>query len=130
MNKYKDLEEFLNDLEPKKRTQVDELRSIILGLELELEENIKWNAPNYNFKGVDRITFNLLYKEGKVKIVIHMGTAKKEDTKGVPILKDVADFIFWNSDIRGTITFDSIDDIKKKTRDLKDLFTKWLKLEV
>lgn len=130
MKKYKDLEEFLNDLEPEKRTQVDELRSIILGLGMELEEKIKWNAPNYNYKGVDRITFNLMNKEGKVKIVIHMGTAKKEDKKGEPILKDVADYILWNSDIRGTITFDSVEDIKKKTKDLKTLFTKWLKLEV
>ncbi len=130
MKKYKDLTEFLNDLEPEKRTQVDELRSIILGLGLELQENIKWNAPNYNYKGVDRITFNLMNKEDKVKIVIHMGTAKKEDKKGEPILKGVADYISWNSDIRATITFDSVEDIKKKTKDLKTLLTKWLKLEV
>ncbi len=130
MTKYKTLEEFLNDLDTEKRPQVDELRKLILGLDSELEENIKWNAPNYNYNGVDRITFNLMNKEGKVKIVIHMGTAKKENKKGEPVIQSPPEFVFWNSDIRGTITFDGIDDIKKKKAKLKDVLTRWLKLEV
>ncbi len=130
MTKYKTIVEFLNDLDPEKRSQVDELRKLILGLGIDLEENIKWNAPNYNYKGIDRITFNLMNKEGKVKIVIHMGTAKKENKKGEPVIKNAPDFVFWNSDIRGTITFDGIDDVRSKKAELEELLTQWLKLEV
>lgn len=130
MNKYKSVSDFLNDLEPEKKAQVEKLRTIILGLDMELSENIKWNAPNYVYKNIDRITFNLMNKEGKVKIVIHMGALRKENKKLEPILKNSPKFIFWNSDIRGTISFDGMQDIESKQDALRILFTEWLKLEV
>lgn len=130
MTKYKSITEFLNDLEPKKKAQVEELRTIILGLGLELEEDIKWNAPSYKYKGVDRITFNLMNKEGKVKLVIHMGASKKENKDAPPVLKNAPKFIVWNSDIRGTISFDGMDDINEKKNDLKSALIDWLKIEV
>lgn len=116
MKKYITVLEFLNDLESPKRIQVEKLREMILNLGFELEESIKWNAPNYKYKDVDRITFNLMNKEGKIKLVIHMGASKKEDKKGTPVLKDDFGLISWNSDIRGTISFDGTKDIDNKAR--------------
>ena len=101
-----------------------------MNLGLELEENIKWNAPNYNYKGVDRITFNLLNKEGKVKIVVHMGTSRKEVKKAPPILEDRYGLVEWNSNIRGTITFYSLEDIFNKENNLRKFLRQWVKLEV
>jgi hypothetical protein len=129
MTKYKTIEEFLNDLNGDKRAQVDAIRELILDLGFELEESIKWNAPNYNYKDVDRITFNTMNKEGKIKLVLHFGTDRKENKKGEPVIKNTPDFVFWNSDIRATLTFDSEDDVKEKKADLKELLTKWLQLD-
>lgn len=64
MQKYKTIDEFLSDLDAAKRQQVDILRELILKAEPKLEEHIKWNAPSYVLDGEDRITFNLMNKQG------------------------------------------------------------------
>lgn len=73
MQKYKTIEDFLNDLDSEKRALVDALRGLILEIDTRLEEHIKWNAPSYVLGGEDRITFNLMNKQGVVKFVFHMG---------------------------------------------------------
>jgi hypothetical protein len=111
MQKYKTVEEFLGDLNEDKRLQVDTLRNLIFDTEPQLKEHIKWNAPSYVLDGEDRITFNLMNKQGFVKLVLHMGASRKEDKKSVPIMQDESGLIEWSSDIRGMITFSSIDDL-------------------
>ncbi len=128
MQKYKTVEEFLNDLKADKRLQVNTLRDIILKTEPTLEEHIKWNAPSYILGGEDRITFNLMNKQGVVKLVLHMGATRKEDKKGAPIMQDDSGLIEWSSDIRGMISFDDIDDINSKQSSLNNILKLWLSI--
>ncbi len=128
MKKYKTVREFLADLDSVRKSEVELLREIILNLGIPLQENIKWNAPNYVYSGIDRITFNTMNKDGTVKLIIHMGTAKKEDKKAAPIMQNAHVDIFWNSNIRGTITFDGVEDIQSKKNKLKETLVEWLKL--
>lgn len=128
MKKYKNLEEFLNDLDNDKRLQVHALRDLILSTEPRLEEHIKWNAPSYVLNGEDRITFNLMNKQGAVKLVLHMGATRKEDKKGTPIMSDDTGLIEWSSDIRGMITFDGIESIKAQSTSLRTIITDWLSI--
>ncbi len=126
MQKYKTVEEFINDLDDDKRSQVDILRDHILSTEPQLEEHIKWNAPSYVLDGEDRITFNLMNKQGVVKLVLHMGATRKEDKKGAPIMQDESGLIEWSSDIRGMITFNSLTDISSNTTSLEKIIKGWL----
>lgn len=126
--KYKNLEDFMNNLNPEKRAQVDVLRSLILGIEPKLEEHIKWNAPSYVLDGEDRITFNLMNKQGVVKLVFHMGAIRKEDKKGAPILQDESGLIEWSSDIRGMVTFTTIEDINSNLKSLQKIIKDWLSI--
>ncbi len=128
MQKYKTVEEFLSDLDNDKREQVDALRGIILGSKHNFEEHIKWNAPSYVFGGEDRITFNLMNKQGLVKLVLHMGVTRKEDKKSAPVMKDESGLVEWSSDIRGMITFTSIEDINTNTSALKKIIKDWLSI--
>jgi hypothetical protein len=48
MQKHKTIETFLDSLEPNKKEIVEFARQIILETNSHLQENIKWNAPNYN----------------------------------------------------------------------------------
>ena len=130
MKKYKTLAEFLADQSPDKIEQINKIRDLIVEVEPELEENIKWNAPNYVYKGEDRITFNLMNKQNKVKLVIHMGASKKENKKGNPVLANDENIVDWNSDIRGTITFEDISDIEAKSESLKKVIRSWIALSV
>lgn len=129
MQKYKTVEEFLSDLDADKRAQVDALRELILQAEPKLEEHIKWNAPSYVHGGEDRITFNLLNKQGMVKLVLHMGATRKENKNGAALMKDESGLIEWSSDIRGMLTFSSLDDIHSKKEMLIVIFKNWLAIE-
>lgn len=126
MQKYKTVEEFLNDLSEDKRLQVDALRELILKAEPLLKEHIKWNAPSYILDDEDRITFNLMNKQQVVKLVLHMGATRKEDKKGEPIMQDQSGLIEWSSDIRGMITFNSIEDVNSNMTSLKKIIKDWL----
>lgn len=128
MQKYKTVEEFLNDLSEDERLQVNTLRSLILSAEPRLREHIKWNAPSYVFDGEDRITFNLMNKQEVVKLVLHMGATRKEDKKGAPIMQDDSGLIEWSSDIRGMITFTSIEDINSHMASLDKIIKDWLSI--
>jgi uncharacterized protein YdhG (YjbR/CyaY superfamily) len=130
MNKYKTLEEFYNDQPEDRLKQIILVREVIMAAEPSLRETLKWNAPNYTYKGEDRITFNVMNKQNKVKIVIHMGATKKENKSIKPILTDAYGLIEWNSNIRGTIDFDDLNDVQSKQELLKKVITGWLALNV
>jgi hypothetical protein len=129
MGKYKTLEEFYINQSDDKKAQVEEIRNIILSAEPQLQETIKWNAPNFVFEGQDRLTMNLMNKEGKVKLIFHMGPTKKEDKKADPVMSDTAGLIYWNSDIRGTITFESLQHVKQVRHQLTELIGEWLRIK-
>jgi hypothetical protein len=128
MKKYNSVAEFLDDLDQNKKDQVEALRKVILGNK-NITEHIKWNAPSYVYDGEDRITFNLQNKEGLVRLVLHMGATRKENKKGEPLLKDATGLIVWNSDIRGMLTFDSLDDIKSKHDPTELVIKRWLAIK-
>ena len=130
MQKYKTVEDFLGDLDNDKRVQVDALRELILNTDPRLKEHIKWNAPSYVLDGEDRITFNLMNKQGVVKLIIHMGATRKEDRKATPIMHDESGMVEWSSDIRGMVSFESIVDVTSKSEELKDILGKWLSIPV
>lgn len=125
MQKYKTVPEFLNDLDADKKSQVEALRKIILA-NSKLDEHIKWNAPSYVLDGEDRVTFNLMNKQGIVKLVLHMGATRKEDKKAAPVMKDVSGLIDWSSDIRGVISFQNLEDVVKDKDIISELIQKWL----
>jgi hypothetical protein len=126
VQKYKTIEDFLSDLDSDKRLQVDTLRSLIMKTEPQLEEHIKWNAPSYVLDREDRITFNLMNKQEVVKLILHMGATRKEDKRGIPILQDESGLIEWSSDIRGMVTFTSLEEINSNLTSLKKIIKDWL----
>ena len=126
MNKYTTVTEFLDDLDETRRVQVQQLRDIILKVNQNLGEHIKWNSPSYVLDGEDRVTFNIKNKQQLVKLVLHMGATRVEDKKGEPVMKDDAGLIEWNSDIRGVITFQDADDVESKKIAVAKILGDWL----
>lgn len=128
MQKFQTLDEFLNSLDDNKKQQVHTLREYILSADPTLSEHIKWNAPSYIHDGEDRITFNVMNKEGLVKLVFHMGALRKEDRTAEPILKD-APLIEWASDIRGYATFNDLSEITKNEESIRETVRRWLAIK-
>lgn len=129
MKKFKTIDEFIKNLDHEKLQQVETLRTIILNIHPNLQEHIKWNAPSYVLDGEDRVTFNVMNKEGVVKLVLHMGVNKKEDKKSKPVLNDKFELIEWNSDIRGMLSFESLADIESKQDKVSQLIKDWLAIK-
>ena len=128
MHKYKTIEEFMGALDDDKRSQVEALRKLVISSDPNLEEHIKWNAPSYVLNGEDRITFNLLNKENIVKLVFHMGALRKEDKKAEPVIADLSGLIEWSSDIRGVMSFTTLEDIQDKSDEVSKFVVKWLSI--
>jgi hypothetical protein len=126
MQKYKDVPEFMADLDEDNRVQVETVRNIILQADTSLTEHIKWNAPSYVKDGTDRITFNMLNKERLVKLVLHMDTGRKEDKKAPPVMDDPSGLVEWASDIRGYLTFKDAQDIEDKKVQIAKIVKEWL----
>src|SRR5688572_9411968 len=126
MNKYSNVEEFLADQDSAKKEQIERLRAIIKKAKPELTEHIKWNAPSFVLDGEDRITFNVLNKDGAVNLILHMGATRKEDKKGAPVMPDDKGLVSWQSDIRGMMSFADVASIEAKEADIADVISRWL----
>lgn len=129
MKKYLTVSDFLNDLDKDKYDQVQALRDVIVNANPNLSEYIKWNAPSYVYEGEHRITFNLVNKQQLVMIVIHMGATRVENKKAQPVLNDSSGLVIWNSNIRGTICFENLEQIIYRSEDISKLIESWLMLK-
>ncbi|MES2876153.1 MAG: DUF1801 domain-containing protein [Patescibacteria group bacterium] len=125
MKQYTSVDEYLADLDQLRLEQVNLIRTIIKNT-LQVTEHVKWNALSYVYEGVDRITFNTHGKD--IKVLIHMGATKKEDKTAQPVMSDPAGLIKWNSNIRGTIVFESLKDIAAKRSMFEDILSRWSRL--
>ena len=53
------VDEFLRELSHPLKAEVEAVRSIIKGVNKDINEEIKWKAPSFNYKGNYLVTFNL-----------------------------------------------------------------------
>jgi hypothetical protein len=128
MIKYSTVDDFMTNLSEERKRQVETLRTIIKTNNTDLVEHIKWNSPSYTLDDVDRITFNTHYPD-RILLVLHMGSARKEDKAREPVMHDTTGIITWNSDIRGVIPFYNLDDIETKRQDTSAIITAWLRIK-
>jgi hypothetical protein len=115
-------QEFLTRLDDDRKPLIEAMLSAITEECPILTETIKWNAPNFNYYGKDRLTFMLLKKD-RVSLILHTGTKPKEDKKAPHVYSDDTEMLDWLSNIRATISFFDLTDFKSK----RDLFKKAVK---
>ena len=64
------VDEFLENLSHPLKAEVEALRSIIKGVNKNINEEIKWVAPSFNYKGEYLVTFNLRDTK-RIHLVFH-----------------------------------------------------------
>jgi len=74
------VDEFLENLSHPLKAEVDALRSIIKGASKDINEEIKWKAPSFNYKGEYLVTFNLR-EEKRIHLVFHNSQISKVKSK-------------------------------------------------
>ena len=64
------VDEFLENLSHPFKAEIEAVRSIIKGVNKDINEEIKWNAPSFNYKGEYLVTFNLR-EQKHIHLVFH-----------------------------------------------------------
>ncbi|UQA59373.1 DUF1801 domain-containing protein [Polyangium aurulentum] len=120
-----DVAAFMRDLDHPLKAEIEGLRQIILGVDPEVREEIKWNAPS--FRTTEHFaTFNLRTKDS-VRIILHTGAKVKESaTKGLKIA-DPAGLLEWLSKDRCLVTFSDGKDIQGKRAALEAILREWIR---
>ena len=119
--------EYFKKLEHPLANVVQALRKTVLSADNEIGEQIKWNSPSFYYTGEmkafdpkeykrDIVVFNL-HKKEYVLLVFPTG-AIVEDTSGLLEGKF--------PDGRKTAKFSTLNEVKTKENDLKDVIKKWL----
>lgn len=120
--------EFLAPLNHPFTAEIDTLRQIIMDSQTGIEENIKWNGPNYVFQGGDRVTMRIHPPKKQVQLIFHLG-AKKQDAKSARIIEDQSDLLDWKGNDRAVVTYKSLEEIESTKSQLQDIVRAWLKAE-
>lgn len=64
------VDKFLLELSHPLTAEVEAVRSIIKGVNKDINEEVKWKAPSFNYKGEYLVTFNL-WETKKIHLVFH-----------------------------------------------------------
>jgi hypothetical protein len=118
---------YLNSLESPLKPVLEEIRAIILSVNDQLTEHIKWNSPSFCLDGDDRITFNL-HGKGVVRLVFHQGAKVKEQKALERLFEDTTGLLDWITNDRATIVFHDLNEVDQKKEKLKKVVVKWLEV--
>jgi uncharacterized protein YdhG (YjbR/CyaY superfamily) len=75
-----EVDEFMENLSHPLKAEVEAVRSIIMGVNKDINEEIKWKAPSFNYKGEYLVTFNLR-DEKRIHLVFHNPQISKVKSK-------------------------------------------------
>lgn len=115
---------FLNELNHPFRSEIEQLRHIIINSTDGLTENIKWNGPNYCYGDADRITMRIQPPK-QIQLIFHSGAKKQEQPKE-KIIQTTLKYLIWKDNNRAVVTFKNSTDIKNYENDLINTVKKWI----
>ncbi len=106
------------------RKEIEILRKIILHANVELNENIKWNGPNYSLGLEDRITMRIQPPK-QIQLIFHRGATVKAQPND-RLLKDDFGLLDWKSNDRAVATFKNLEEIENKKPTINQLVIEWI----
>lgn len=116
--------EFLNTLNHPLAGEITALRQQILSANGGLQENIKWNAPNYIFNGEDRITMRINPPK-QLQLIFHLGAKVLEEPED-RLIQDESKLLTWKTNDRAVFTFINREAIEKNKKALNKIINNWL----
>jgi hypothetical protein len=109
------------------RDEIEQLRICILEANKHLEENIKWNGPNYCFDNEDRITMRVQPPTKQIQLIFHRG-AKKQTQPEDKLISNKSKMLVWKENDRAIVTYKSLQDIESGKTDLTEIINEWIKV--
>lgn len=123
---FETVDEFLEAQEPRRRADVERLRALVREAEPSLVEVVKWNSPDYQLDGVDRLTINAAGR-GPVRLILHFGTGHAEDRSAAPTFTgDPEGLLTWHSDIRASLALPDAVELAVQRDAIVAVIRAWL----
>jgi hypothetical protein len=115
----------MEDLRHPFKSEIENIRTLILGVDPKITEQIKWNGPSFCYQGDDRVTFRLNPPKF-IQLIFHRGARVRTDVDNFSF-RDPTGLVKWITNDRGTVTFKDQNEIATKSEDLKLLVESWIK---
>ena len=111
------VEEFLRELSHPLKAEVEAVRSIIKGVSKDINEEVKWKAPSFNYKGEYLLTFNLQDTK-RIHLVFHN-----------PMIPKIKSQMLEGDHVDRRMTyFSDMQDIKAKKAEFQRILKQLVKL--
>ncbi|MET7256099.1 DUF1801 domain-containing protein [Dyadobacter fermentans] len=120
----KEVTRFLDELHHPLREEIEALRLIILEASALLEENIKWNGPNYSVGAEDRITMKIQPPK-QIQLVFHRGAKVKEQPKE-RLVEDASGLLAWRENDRAIASFKDKEAVEAGREALPAIVRAWI----
>ncbi|HMY67328.1 MAG TPA: DUF1801 domain-containing protein [Leptospiraceae bacterium] len=119
----KEVTAFLEELNHPLIQEISLLRKIILETDAELQENIKWNGPNYLHNNDDRITMRI-HPPKQIQLIFHRGAKVKQQPKK-RLISDETGLLVWKENDRAVVSFKNEDELKKNKKNIQKWIQDW-----
>lgn len=111
------VDEFLRGLRHPLKAEIEAVRAIIKGVSKDINEEVKWKAPSFNYKGEYLVTFNLR-DVNRIHLVFH----------NPMIAKIKSDLLEGDYKDRRMMYLADMKDIKAKKAELEKVLKQLIKL--
>lgn len=103
---------------------IETTRAAILAADPGITETVKWNAPNFVFDGVDRVTMRVPPKGG-LQLVFHRGAKQRADVAGF-VFEDPDGLLTWPAPDRGVLFLADAGAASALGSALTELVRRWI----
>jgi hypothetical protein len=117
-----EVQEYLDQLTHPRQREIAALRAAILASDDGFSESVKWNAPNFIYAGVDRVTFRLQPRD-QFQVILHRGS--KKSAGPVPSFASDSALVTWIAPDRGVIDVPSGADLDNQMDALVGVIGAW-----
>ncbi|MBK9736927.1 MAG: DUF1801 domain-containing protein [Saprospiraceae bacterium] len=125
VNKNKDVTQLIDEQTHPFRKEIEELRNCILSSDKNLNENIKWNGPNYSIDNEDRITMRIQPPTKQIQLIFHRGAKKQAQPKD-KLIENKSKMLMWKENDRAIAIFKSFQDIENGKAELTAIINEWI----
>lgn len=120
------VDEFMRDLDHPFKTEIQAVRSIILGASPDITEGIKWNAPSFA-RGEYFATIHLRARDG-VQLILHLGAKVRDVGPDGLAVHDPAGLLKWLARDRATVKFADVAAIREQQAVFEAVIREWISL--
>lgn len=123
MNQNPEVDRLMQTFEHPQKEAIEYLRTVLLNVDPQITEQVKWNAPSFCYGGVDRVTFQMKSKD--VQLIFHRGAKVKDDASFT--FHDDSGLMKWRTNDRAMVTFKDLADAKAHEEAFSSLVSRWMK---